>query len=148
MKDFWLEFDYYQDFKMKCSDDAATLKQCGTEKKSLNSLQGSILNLTKETLPSLNEGFFPLIWAGKGRRIVMLDGPNSVGSPMVTTNGVHKPFSEALNVSAKNASIEGPKSSHREGVWCTLPQEATTYQRHMLETPWKTPRSGSSCWPI
>ena len=94
--------------------------------------------LTKETLPSLNEGFFPLIWAGKGRRIVMLDGPNSVGSPMVTTNGVHKPFSEALNVSAKNASIEGPKSSHREGVWCTLPQEATTYQRHMLETPWTT----------
>lgn len=27
MKGFWLELDYYQDFKMKFSEDAAILKQ-------------------------------------------------------------------------------------------------------------------------
>ena len=32
MKGFWLELDYYQDFKMKCSEDAVTLKQCGKRK--------------------------------------------------------------------------------------------------------------------
>jgi len=26
MKSFWLELDYYRDFKMQCSDDAVILK--------------------------------------------------------------------------------------------------------------------------
>jgi len=43
MKGFWLELDYYQDFKMQCSEYAIILKNyVERERRSLNFLQDSI----------------------------------------------------------------------------------------------------------
>ncbi|KAG5233092.1 BRD4-interacting chromatin-remodeling complex-associated protein [Salix suchowensis] len=63
MKSFWLELDYYQDFKMKCSDDAIILKNYIERERIFEFFAGlnmeldqvKIQILGKEFMPSLNE---------------------------------------------------------------------------------------------
>ncbi|KAG6735946.1 hypothetical protein POTOM_061371 [Populus tomentosa] len=93
MKSFWLELDYYQDFKMQCSDDAMILKNYVKRERIFEFLAGLNIEfdqirvqiLGKETLPSLNE-VFSVIRAEEGRRTVMLEVPNTEGSAMMITN--------------------------------------------------------------
>ncbi|KAG6741741.1 hypothetical protein POTOM_055019 [Populus tomentosa] len=84
MKGFWLELDYYQDFKMHCSEDALILKNYVERQRIFEFLVGFNIEfdqvrvqiLGKESLPSFNE-VFSLIKVEEGRRIVMLDVPNT-----------------------------------------------------------------------
>ncbi|XP_011046793.1 PREDICTED: uncharacterized protein LOC105141310 [Populus euphratica] len=93
MKSFWLELDYYQDFKMQCSDDAVILKNYVERERIFEFLAGLNIEfdqmrvqiLGKESLPSLNE-VFSIIRAEEGRRTVMLEVPNTKGSAMMITN--------------------------------------------------------------
>jgi len=86
MKSFWLELDYYQDFKMQCSDDAVILKKYMEREMIFEFLvriniefdQMWVQILGKESLPSLNE-VVSLIKAEEGKRIMMLDVPNIEG---------------------------------------------------------------------
>ena len=63
IKGFWLELDYYQDFKMKCSEDAVTFKQYVERERVFEFLAGlnvefdqvRVQVLGKDTLPSVNE---------------------------------------------------------------------------------------------
>jgi hypothetical protein len=86
MKSFWLELDYYQDFKMQCSDDVVILKKNMEIERIFEFLAGLNIEfdqvrvqiLGKESLPLLNE-VLSLIRAEEGRRIMMLDVPNIEG---------------------------------------------------------------------
>jgi hypothetical protein len=86
MKSFWLELDYYQDFKMQCSDDVVILKKYMEIERIFEFLAGLNIEfdqvrvqiLGKESLPLLNE-VLSLIRAEEGRRIMMLDVPNIEG---------------------------------------------------------------------
>jgi uncharacterized Zn finger protein len=86
MKSFWLELDYYQDFKMQCSDDVVILKKYMEIERIFEFLVGLNIEfdqvrvqiLGKESLPLLNE-VLSLIRAEEGRRIMMLDVPNIEG---------------------------------------------------------------------
>jgi hypothetical protein len=85
-KSFWLELDYYQDFKMQCSDDVVILKKYMEIERIFEFLAGLNIKfdqvrvqiLGKESLPLLNE-VLSLIRAEEGRRIMMLDVPNIEG---------------------------------------------------------------------
>jgi len=93
MKSFWLELDYYQDFKMQCSNDAVILKNYVERERIFEFLAGLNIKfdqirvqiLGKESLPSLNEVFL-VIRAEEGRRTVMLEVLNTEGSDMMITN--------------------------------------------------------------
>jgi uncharacterized Zn finger protein len=86
MKSLWLELDYYQDFKMQCSDDVVILKKYMEIERIFEFLVGLNIEfdqvrvqiLGKESLPLLNE-VLSLIRAEEGRRIMMLDVPNIEG---------------------------------------------------------------------
>jgi hypothetical protein len=86
MKSFWLELNYYQDFKMQCSDDVVILKKYMEIERIFEFLAGLNIEfdqvrvqiLGKESLPLLNE-VLSLIRAEEGRRIMMLDVPNIKG---------------------------------------------------------------------
>jgi hypothetical protein len=86
MKSFWLELDYYQDFKMQCSDDVVILKKYMEIERIFEFLAGLNIEfdqvrvqiLGNESLPLLNE-VLSLIRAEEGRRIMMLDVPNIKG---------------------------------------------------------------------
>jgi hypothetical protein len=114
MKSFWLELDYYQDFKMQCNDDAVILKNYVERERIFEFLAGLNIEfdqmrvqiLGKESLPSLNE-VFSVIRAEEGRRTVMLDAPNTEGSAMLITNS--RNMGDAMN-GAEVGKIEGKKS--------------------------------------
>jgi hypothetical protein len=86
MKSFWLELNYYQDFKMQCSDDVVILKKYMEIERIFEFLAGLNIEfdqvrvqiLGKESLPLLNE-VLSLIRAEEGRRIMMVDVPNIEG---------------------------------------------------------------------
>jgi hypothetical protein len=91
MKSFWLELNYYRDFKMQCSDDAVILKNYMERERIFEFLVGLNIEfdqvrvqiLGKESMPSLNE-VVSLIKAEEGRRIVMFDVPNIEGMILIT----------------------------------------------------------------
>ena len=70
MKGLWLELDYYQNFKMKCGEDAAMLQKFLERERIFEFLAGLNIDfdqvrvqiLVKESLPSL-EGVFSIIRA-------------------------------------------------------------------------------------
>jgi len=74
MKSFWLELNYYQDFKMQCSDDVVILKKYMEIERIFEFLAGLNIEfdqvrvqiLGKESLPLLNE-VLSLIRAEEGR---------------------------------------------------------------------------------
>ena len=94
MKSFWLELDYYQDFKMKCSDDATILKNYVERERIFEFLAGLNMEfdpvrvqiLGKESMPSLNE-VFSVIRAEEGRRTMMMEATHTEGSAMMITHG-------------------------------------------------------------
>lgn len=118
MKGFWLELDYYHDFKMKYSEDAAILKQYVERERIFEFLVGlnvefdqvCVQILGKETLPSLNE-VFPLIRAEEERRTMMLEMPNS------NPNGFAMTITEGKNT-VEAVKNDGHRSSHRDNLWC------------------------------
>jgi len=118
MKSFWLELDYYQDFKMQCSDDAAILKNYVERERIFEFLAGLNIEfdqmrvqiLGKESLPSLNE-VFSAIRAEEGRRTVMLEVPNTKGSAMMITNS--RNLSDASR--NQNDAMNGAKVVKTEG---------------------------------
>ncbi|KAG6775743.1 hypothetical protein POTOM_019236 [Populus tomentosa] len=136
MKSFWLELDYYQDFKMQCSDDAVILKKYVERERIFEFLAGLNIEfdqmrvqiLGKESLPSLNE-VFSVIKAEEGRRAVMLDAPNTEGSAMLITNS--RNMGDAMN-GAEVGKIEGKKFP-KDDLFCNYCKKAG----HTKETCWK-----------
>ena len=80
MNGYWLELDHYQDIKMKCSEDAATIIAILERNRVVEFLAGLNVDfdqvmvqiLGKEKLPSLNK-VFAIVHSKEYRRIVMLN---------------------------------------------------------------------------
>ena len=91
MNGYFLELDHYQDIRMKCSEDAATLAIIFERDRVVEFLaclnaefdQVRVQILGKEKLPSLNE-VFSIVRNEEYRRIAMLNEVNPDGSAMVT----------------------------------------------------------------
>ena len=91
MKGLWLELDHYQDIKMECSKDAATLNQIQERDRIVEFLVGlnpeydqvRIQVLGREKLTTLNE-VFSIVRSEKNKRRAML-GDHSVDG---SANGV------------------------------------------------------------
>jgi hypothetical protein len=136
MKSFWLELDYYQDFKMQCNDDAVILKNYVERERIFEFLAGLNIEfdqmrvqiLGKESLPSLNE-VFSVIRAEEGRRTVMLDAPNTEGSAMLITYS--RSMGDAMN-GAEVGKIEGKKFP-KDYLFCNYCKKTG----HTKETCWK-----------
>jgi len=136
MKSFWLELDYYQDFKMQCNDDAVILKNYVERERIFEFLAGLNIEfdqirvqiLGKESLPSLNE-VFSVIRAEEGKRTVMLDAPNTKGSVMLITYS--RNMGDAMN-GAEVGKIEGKKFP-KDYFFCNYCKKTG----HTKETCWK-----------
>ena len=118
----WLELDYYQNFKMKCGEDAAMLQKFLERERIFEFLEGLNIDfdqvrvqvLGKEYLPSL-VGVFSIIRAEESRRGVMLDNPVNEGSAMNSIKFGH------------NAETNrNERQPNREGVWCNYCKRRTT----------------------
>ena len=113
MKSFWLELDYYQDFKIQCNDDAVNLKNYVERERIFDFFTGLNIEfdqvrvqiLGKESLLSFNE-VFSWIRDEKGRRTMMLDVLNIEWSAMMITNS--RNLSDAMN-GAEMVKTEGKK---------------------------------------
>jgi len=152
MKSFWLELDYYQDFKMQCSDDAVILKNYVERERIFEFLAGLHIEfdqmrvqiLGKESLPSLNE-VFSLIRVEEGRRTVMLDVPNIEGSAMLITNS--RNMSDAMN-GAKVVKTERKKFP-KDDLFCNYCKKTghtkETY-RKLHGKPLRIGRNGGYNW--
>ncbi|GFZ12770.1 hypothetical protein Acr_23g0011550 [Actinidia rufa] len=129
MKGLWLELDYYQNFKMKCGEDAAMLQKFVERERIFEFLAGLNIDfdqvqvqvLGKESLISL-EGVFSIIRAEESRRGVMLDNLVNERSAMNSTKLGH--------TAETNRNERQP---NREGVWCTYCKKP----RHTKDTCWK-----------
>jgi hypothetical protein len=143
MKSFWLELDYYQDFKMQCSEDAVILKNYVERERIFEFLAGLNIEfdqmrvqiLGKESLPSLNE-VFSVIRAEEGRRTVMLEVPNTEGSAMMITNSRH--LSDASR--NQNDAMNGAEVVKTEGRKFFKDDQFCNYCKktgHTKETCWK-----------
>jgi hypothetical protein len=143
IKSFWLELDYYQDFKMQCSDDAMILKNYVERERIFEFLAGLNIEfdqmrvqiLEKESLPSLNE-VFSVIRAEEGRRIVMLEVPNTEGSALMITNS--RNLSDASR--NQNDAMNGAEVVKTEGRKFFKDDQFYNYCKktsHTKETCWK-----------
>ena len=91
LKNLWQELDHYRVFEMKCSEDAATLKNFIEKDRVYDFLAGlnpefdqvRVQILGREEIPSLEETI-SLIRAEESRRSVMLEPQVSNGSALVT----------------------------------------------------------------
>ncbi|TXG49302.1 hypothetical protein EZV62_025177 [Acer yangbiense] len=89
LKSLWLELDHYQNLKMKCGDNIATLREYVERERIFEFLAGlnaefdqvRVQVLGKEPLPSLNE-VFSIIRAESGRRLVMLKNKTGEASAL------------------------------------------------------------------
>ena len=100
LKGLWQELDHYRCIEMKCSEDAATLKNFIEKDPMHEFLAGlnakfdevRVKILGKEDQPSLNE-VISIIMAEESRREVMLESQIIDGSAMIT-NGANNRSSE------------------------------------------------------
>lgn len=122
MKRLQLEFYYYQNFKMKCSEDATMLQLFVKREFLLADLnvehgQACIQVLDKETLRSLNE-VFQIIQAEEGQTTVVFGTASPDGLALVSV----KPNVDLVeNYNGGNANLmrtEGPKPLHGKGGLC------------------------------
>jgi len=136
IKSFWLELDYYQDFKIQCSDDVVILKNYVERERIFEFLarlkiefnQMRVQILGKESLPSLNK-VFSVIRAKEGRRTVMLEVSDTEGSAMMITNS--RNLNDAMN-GAEVVKTEGRKF-FKDDQFCNYCKKTG----HTKETYWK-----------
>ena len=139
MKGLWLELDYYKNFKMRYSKDAALLQLFVERERIFDFLAGLNVEfdqvcvpiLGKESLPPLNE-VFSLIWAEEGQRTVMLDNPTSKSLAFATTTPSVLPIkNNGSNNNVDSRKNERPQpSSHKGSLWCNYCKKP----RHTKET--------------
>ena len=120
MNGYWLELNHYQDIRMKCSEDAATLTAIFERDKVVEFFAGlnfefdqvRVQVLGREKLPSLNE-VFSIVCSEEFRRIAMLNDVNPKGSVMVTNkmDGTRFKLQQGRNESTS-------KSQNQVGLWC------------------------------
>ncbi|KAJ1417838.1 hypothetical protein SESBI_16299 [Sesbania bispinosa] len=123
----WIELDQYQNLKMKCTTDFATLTEFIDRARIFKFLSGlnsefdpiRIQILGKEKLPSLSEVFY-IVRGEENRRTIMLDDPPIDGSTLVSGKGPTK-GSSAGKFSLKLA---------RDDRWCTYCKKSS----HTKET--------------
>jgi hypothetical protein len=143
IKSFWLELDYYQDFKIQCSDDVVILKNYVERERIFEFLarlkiefnQIRVQILGKESLPSLNK-VFSVIRAKEGRRTVMLEVPDTEGSAMMITNS--RNLSDASR--NQNDAMNGAEVVKTEGRKFFKDDQFCNYCKktgHTKETCWK-----------
>ncbi|TXG53836.1 hypothetical protein EZV62_019092 [Acer yangbiense] len=133
LKSLWLELDHYQNLKMKCGDDIATLREYVERERIFEFLAGlnaefdqvRVQVLGKEPLPSLNE-VFTIIRAESGRRLVMLENKTGEASALAAKGVTRLPQMGVGN------GVEMGRNS-KEGVWCNYCKKP----RHTKETCWK-----------
>ncbi|TXG51686.1 hypothetical protein EZV62_024210 [Acer yangbiense] len=136
---------------MKCSEDAATLKQFIEKDRIYDFLAGlnvefdqvRVRILGKEELPSLN-GAISMVRAEESRRGVMLQPQPVKGSAMVSTGGNNNTLKQNQPIS-DNGKNDVPKPSNRDTVWCTYCKRP----RHTKDRCWKLigkPSTSSKEW--
>ncbi|XP_052195607.1 uncharacterized protein LOC127803432 [Diospyros lotus] len=116
MNGLWLELDQYQEIKMICSDDAATLSRIIERDRIVEFLAGlnaefdqvRIQIFGREKLPSLNE-VFAMVRSEENRRGVKLNESGIEGSAMVTARKDGTRFRAGK-----------PEAKNREGLWCSF----------------------------
>ncbi|RVW48501.1 hypothetical protein CK203_113267 [Vitis vinifera] len=119
------EINYYKNFKMRYSKDAALLQLFVERERIFYFLAGLNVEfdqvcvpiLGKESLPPLNE-VFSLIWAEEGQRTVMLDNPTSKSLAFATTTPSVLPIkNNGSNNNVDSRKNERPQpSSHKEAL--------------------------------
>ncbi|TXG53873.1 hypothetical protein EZV62_019129 [Acer yangbiense] len=132
LKSLWLELDHYQNLKMKCGDDIATLREYVECERIFEFLAGlnaefdqvRVQVLGKEPLPSLNE-VFSIIRAKSGRRLVMLENKTGEASTLAAKGVTGLP-----QMGGGNGAEMGRNS---KGVWCNYCKKP----HHTKETCWK-----------
>ncbi|XP_052204388.1 uncharacterized protein LOC127809557 [Diospyros lotus] len=133
MNGLWLELDHYQNIKMICSMDAATLNQIVERDRIFEFLAGLNLEfdrvrvqlLGREKLPSLNE-VFAVVRSEENRRQVMLRESATDGSAMAVNKGE--------GTRPRSGRIEAQTQANgREGLWCTYCKKP----RHTSDTCFK-----------
>lgn len=122
MKNLWIELGYYQNFKMKCSEDAAIMLKFVERERVYEFLAG--LNIEydqvhvqifgKDHLPTLSE-VFSTVRTEEGRRGIMLETPLSDSSALITgfpTAAVAFPRSPQQNTNRPNHSRSYNRSTN------------------------------------
>lgn len=140
MKGVWVKLDYYQNFRMKCSNNAVMLQRIVKRERIFGFLTSFIVEFDqvwvqifgKETLPSLNGIFFDY---SSWRKLTKCDAQSIEGSTMISSrlsDGTSKNVAEAP---VKYTAAESFKANNQEHVWCTYCKKPC----HARESCWKLP---------
>lgn len=144
LQSLWQELDHYRCIRMKCSDDAAILKNFIEKDRVYDFLAGlnvefdqvRVQILGKEDLPSLNEAI-SLIRAEESRRGVMLDIQPLSGSALISANTNSKDLKSAAPESQsgteKRRADMSRTTNNKDNIWCTYCKKP----RHTRDQCWK-----------
>ena len=143
LKNLWQELDHYRVFEMKCSEDAATLKNFIEKDRVYDFLAGlkpefdqvRVQILGRDEIPSLEETI-SLIRAEESRRSVMLEPQVSNGSALVTKS--EQPQVQDRGRADISKPLERDNRNHyrsdsKDNLWCNYCKKP----RHTKENCWK-----------
>ncbi|KAJ1383737.1 hypothetical protein SESBI_43143 [Sesbania bispinosa] len=125
----WIELDQYQNLKMKCTADSATLTEFLERVRVFKFLRGLNLEfnpirvqiLGKEKVPSLSE-VFHIVRGEETQRLIMLEGGSSIdGSALATSKGPTDSSASASGKGPVKGSSFGrpPIKASRDDRWCS-----------------------------
>ena len=132
MNGYWLELDYYQDIKMKCSEDTTTITAIFERDRVVEFLaslnadfdQIRVQVLEKDKIPSSNK-VFAIVRSEEYRRIAMLNEISLEGSTMATNKKDASRFR-----SQQGGNVFNPKAQNKDGLWYSFCKKP----RHTRET--------------